>query len=138
MNILLYTPDNGVTRNFMPHLWMFVLQSLTPSEHKVFLIDANASPFTENEVAEFVKDNNIELAGIGTMPRRASAAYRIADAVRGAGAKVVMGGPHVSELPDEPLGHDGGPRHADAVAIGEAAELSIKEERVVLMSEFNL
>ena len=84
MNILLYTPDNGVTRNFMPHLWMFVLQSLTPSEHKVFLIDANASPFTENEVAEFVKDNNIELAGIGTMTRRASAAYRIADAVRGA------------------------------------------------------
>jgi len=23
MKILLYNPDNGVTRNFMPHLWMF-------------------------------------------------------------------------------------------------------------------
>ena len=23
MNILLYSPDNGVTRNFMPHRWMF-------------------------------------------------------------------------------------------------------------------
>jgi len=24
-------PDNGVTQNFMPHLWMFLLQALTPS-----------------------------------------------------------------------------------------------------------
>ncbi len=31
-----------------------------------------------------------------------------------------MGGPHVTEVPDEPLGRDGGPRHADAVALGEA------------------
>lgn len=29
-----------------------------------------------------------------------------------------MGGPHVSELPDEALGREGGPRHADAVALG--------------------
>jgi len=36
---------------------------------------------------------------------------------------VVMGGPHVTEVPDEALGRDGGPRHADAVALGEADEL---------------
>jgi radical SAM superfamily enzyme YgiQ (UPF0313 family) len=33
-----------------------------------------------------------------------------------------MGGPHVTEVPDEALGRDGGPRHADAVALGEADE----------------
>jgi len=33
-----------------------------------------------------------------------------------------MGGPHVTELADEALGHDGGPCHADAVALGEADE----------------
>ena len=33
-----------------------------------------------------------------------------------------MGGPHVTELADEALGRDGGPRHADAVALGEADE----------------
>jgi len=33
---------------------------------------------------------------------------------------VVMGGPHVTEVPDEPLGRGGEPRHADAVALGEA------------------
>jgi hypothetical protein len=42
MKILLYNPDNGVTRNFMPHLWMFLLQALTPPSHEVLLIDGNA------------------------------------------------------------------------------------------------
>ena len=35
MKILLYNPDNGVTQNFMPHLWMFLLQALTPAGHEV-------------------------------------------------------------------------------------------------------
>ena len=61
MNILLYCPDNGVTKNFMPHLWMFLLQSLTPPEHKVFLVDGNAQPMTEAELGEYVRANNIEL-----------------------------------------------------------------------------
>ena len=43
MKILLYNPDNGITRNFMPHLWMFLLQSLTPPEHEVILIDGNSA-----------------------------------------------------------------------------------------------
>jgi radical SAM superfamily enzyme YgiQ (UPF0313 family) len=122
MNILLYNPDNGVTRNFMPHLWMFLLKSLTPAEHNVFLIDGNAQPLTETELAAFVKNNDIKLAGIGAMTRMALRAYCMADAIRSAGAKVVMGGPHVTEVPDEPLGHTGGQRHVDAVALGEADE----------------
>jgi radical SAM superfamily enzyme YgiQ (UPF0313 family) len=120
MNILLYNPDNGVTKNFMPHLWMFLLKTLTPPEHKVFLIDGNAQPLNESELAAFVRDNNIKLAGIGAMTRMALRAYNMADAIRSAGAKVVMGGPHVTELPGEPLGHNGKPRHVDAVAVGEA------------------
>src|SRR5437870_11507872 len=119
MNILLYNPDNGVTRNFMPHLWMFLLQSLTPRQHRVFLIDGNAQPMTEVELGEYVRTNNIQLAGIGAMTRMAARAYRMADAIRAAGGKVVMGGPHVTEVPDEPLGRDGSPRHVDAIALGE-------------------
>ena len=120
MNILLYNPDNGVTRNFMPHLWMFLLKSLTPPEHRVFLIDGNAQPMSESELASYVRTNEIKLVGIGAMTRMAARAYRAADAVRAAGAKVVFGGPHVTEVPDEPLGRNGEPRHADAVALGEA------------------
>ncbi len=122
MRILLFNPDNGVTRNFMPHLWMFLLKSLTPPQHEVVLIDGNAHPMDEDSIARFVRDEKIGLVGIGAMTRMIAKAYRMADAIRAAGVPVVMGGPHVTEVPDEALGRNGGPRHADAVALGEADE----------------
>jgi radical SAM superfamily enzyme YgiQ (UPF0313 family) len=122
MRILLYNPDNGVTRNFMPHLWMFLLKTLTPPEHEVVLIDGNARPMDEKQLVSFIRKENIGLVGIGAMTRMIARAYRMADAIRAAGVPVVMGGPHVTEVPDEALGRDGGPRHADAVALGEADE----------------
>ena len=122
MRILLFNPDNGVTRNFMPHLWMFLLQTLTPPEHQVLLIDGNAQRMDEEGIAQFVRDQKIGLVGIGAMTRMIQKAYRMADAIRAVGVPVVMGGPHVTEVPDEALGRNGGPRHADAVALGEADE----------------
>ncbi|HLZ93519.1 MAG TPA: radical SAM protein [Candidatus Acidoferrum sp.] len=120
MRILLYNPDNGVTRNFMPHLWMFLLKSLTPPGHEVVLIDGNAQPMDEAGIARFVVEEKIGLVGIGAMTRMIAKAYRMADAIRAVGVPVVMGGPHVTEMADEALGRAGGPRHADAVALGEA------------------
>src|SRR5205085_8765043 len=122
MKILLYNPDNGVTRNFMPHLWMFLLQTLTPPGHEVTLVDGNARAMSEEELVRYVRERGIELVGIGAMTRMIARAYRFADALRAAGVKVVMGGPHVTEIPEEALGRSGGPRHADAVALGEADE----------------
>ena len=122
MKILLYNPDNGITRNFMPHLWMFLLQALTPKEHEVILIDGNAKSMTRPELVQFCKDENIGLIGIGSMTRMVARAYLVADSLREAGFKVVMGGPHVTECPDEALGKNGGKQHADAVALGEADE----------------
>src|SRR5215212_9547078 len=122
MRILLFNPDNGVTRNFMPHLWMFLLQALTPPEHEVMLIDGNAQRMDEEGIARFVREQKIGLVGIGAMTRMIQKAYRMADAIRAAGVPVVIGGPHVTEVPDEALGRNGGPRHADAVALGEADE----------------
>jgi radical SAM superfamily enzyme YgiQ (UPF0313 family) len=120
MNILLYNPDNEITNNFMPHLWMFLLKSLTPPGHEVFLVDGNAQRLTKTELVQYLQENNIGLVGIGAMTRMVRKAYQMADVVREAGVPVVMGGPHVSEVPNEALGRDGGPRHADAVALGEA------------------
>jgi radical SAM superfamily enzyme YgiQ (UPF0313 family) len=122
MKILLYNPDNGVTRNFMPHLWMFLLKAITPAPHEVLLIDGNARPMNEDQLVSFIRREQVGLVGIGSMTRMIARAYKIADAVRAAGVPVVMGGPHVTEVPDEALGRDGGPRHADAVALGEADE----------------
>jgi len=106
----------------MPHLWMFLLQALTPCGHEVVLIDGNTRPMSDAELVQFAVDERIGLVGIGAMTRMVAKAYRVADAIRAAGIPVVMGGPHVTEMPDEALGRDGGPRHADAVALGEADE----------------
>jgi radical SAM superfamily enzyme YgiQ (UPF0313 family) len=123
MNILLYNPDNEITNNFMPHLWMFLLKSLTPPGHQVFLVDGNAQRLSKIELVQYIRENHIGLVGIGSMTRMVRRAYQMADAVRAAGVSVVMGGPHVTELPDEALGRDGGPRHADSVALGEADQI---------------
>src|SRR5262252_3083785 len=122
MKILLYNPDNGITRNYMPHLWMFVLQALTPPGHELLLVDGNTRAMDEVDIAQFVREQQIGLVGIGAMTRMIAKAYRMADAIRAAGVPVVMGGPHVAEAPDEALGRNGGPPHADAVARGEADE----------------
>jgi radical SAM superfamily enzyme YgiQ (UPF0313 family) len=123
MNILLYNPDNEVTNNFMPHLWMFLLKSLTPESHEVFLVDGNSQRLSETELVQYVREKNIGLVGIGAMTRMIRKAYQMADAVRAAGIPVIMGGPHVTELPEEALGRDGGSRHADSVVLGEADQI---------------
>jgi radical SAM superfamily enzyme YgiQ (UPF0313 family) len=101
---------------------MFLLQALTPPGHEVILIDGNAQPMDEAGIARFVQEQHIGLVGIGAMTRMIAKAYRMADAIRAVGVPVVMGGPHVTEEVDEALGRNGGPRHADAVALGEADE----------------
>src|ERR1700693_4942538 len=122
MKILLFNPDNGITGNFMPHLWMFLLQSLTPPGHEVILLDGNAKPMTDAELVKYAKAEGVGLVGIGAMSRMIARGYRAGDALRAAGIPVVMGGPHVTELPDEALGRNGGTRHTDGVALGEADE----------------
>jgi len=72
MKILLYNPDNGVTRNFMPHLWMFLLQELTPPGHEVILIDGNAKAMTDDEIVSYVLENKIDRSQRDTSRRRAS------------------------------------------------------------------
>ena len=106
----------------MPHLWMFLLQALTPAGHEVVLIDGNTRPMSDVELVQFVVDERVGLVGIGAMTRMIAKAYRVADSIRAAGIPVVMGGPHVTEVPEEALGRNGEARHADALALGEADE----------------
>ena len=121
MHILLYVPDNQVTNNFVPQLWPFVLQRLTPEGHKVSIIDGNTKHYTANELVEFIVENKVGLVGMGFMTRMAQKAYRMAEAIRSkTNVQVVMGGPHVTEVPGEPLGLTGHPQYADAVVLGEA------------------
>jgi len=121
MRILLYVPDNQVTNNFVPQLWPFVLKRRTPAAHQVTIIDGNTDHLSEQGLVDYIRANAIELVGMGFMTRMAQKAYRMAAAVRAStGVPVVMGGPHVTEVPDEPLGRNGRPRYADSVVLGEA------------------
>jgi radical SAM superfamily enzyme YgiQ (UPF0313 family) len=83
-----------------------LLAALTPPGHTVKVVDEAFAPDDFNE--------DVDLVGITVMTDLALRAYRIADAYRQRGVKVVMGGIHPTVLPGEAL------QHADAVVIGEA------------------
>lgn len=83
-----------------------LLAALTPPEHQVDII-------AEHLGDEMTYDDDVDLVGITAMTIQARRAYEIADEYRRRGKRVVMGGIHVSVLPDEALGH------ADSVVIGE-------------------
>lgn len=59
-------------------------------------------------------DIDVDLVALTFMIPNAFHAYEIADRFRKRGTKVIMGGPHVTFLPEEAL------EHADAVVVGEA------------------
>lgn len=82
------------------------LAGLTPKQWDVEIIDAR--------VKTVDYDAKADLVGITGLTSEMPSAYEIADNFRKKGVKVVMGGVHVSALPEEAL------EHADAVVVGEA------------------
>ncbi len=124
MHILLFVPDNHVTRNFVPQLWPFLLKARTPAGHRVTIIDGNAQRLSIPELVQFIKDHDVNLLGMGFMTRMAQRAYETAQAVRAElTIPIVFGGPHVTALPDEALGRTGLARSADTVVLGEADDI---------------
>ena len=147
MKILLYNPDNGVTRNFMPHLWMFLLQALTPPGHEVILLDGNARAMTEEELVRFVREEGVGLAerdGVG-MPEAAVSPERFVgllghmrsthdDGDAGGADRVgdaVCLGDHPRHCPDAdeadpPLAHE-----AHDLLVGHRARVPVEEQDLV-------
>ncbi|HEY3381727.1 MAG TPA: radical SAM protein [Vicinamibacterales bacterium] len=124
MHILLFVPDNHVTRNFVPQLWPFLLRERTPAGHRVTIIDSNAQPTSADELVRFIREERVGLVGMGFMTRMAEKAYQVATVIRSeTGVPVVFGGPHVTSVPDEALGRDQLPRCADSVVLGEADDV---------------
>ncbi len=90
----------------IPPLGLLNVATVTPPQIKVHLTNENVEPI------DFEK--NVDLVGITTMTSAAPRAYEIADRFKKKGIPVVLGGPHVSVLPEEGL------EHANAVIVGEA------------------
>lgn len=82
-----------------------LIAGLTPDNFEVKIIDENVQDIDFNETPDIV--------GITGMTAVINRAYEIADIYRKKGVKVILGGIHVSMLPDEAL------LHADAIVVGE-------------------
>jgi radical SAM superfamily enzyme YgiQ (UPF0313 family) len=93
----------------LPFLGLPTIAAYTPPDCEVKMVDERISS------VDF--DEDVELIGITVMTPLATRAYEIADAFKRRGKTVVMGGMHVSALPDEAL------QHCDAVAIGEGEQV---------------
>jgi len=89
----------------LPFLGLPTMAAYTPTDCEVKMVDERIQPVDFNEDADLI--------GISVMTPLATRAYEIADEFKRRGKTVVMGGMHVSALPEEAL------EHCDAVAIGE-------------------
>jgi radical SAM superfamily enzyme YgiQ (UPF0313 family) len=93
----------------MPTLGLLRVAGATPPDWTVTILDEKAEPIDFSQT--------VDLVGITGMTPAIDRAYEIADAFRARGIPVVMGGIHVSMMPEEALAH------CDAVLIGEAEGL---------------
>ncbi len=93
----------------MPSLGLLKVAALTPPDWRVSIVDEKVEKLDLNQEADLV--------GITTMTTTVQRAYELAHHFRGRGAKVAMGGMHVSCLPEEALDH------CDSVVVGEAEGL---------------
>lgn len=91
----------------LPSLGLLTLGALTPPEHEQTYIEVPDI----NEMASLPQ--GYDLAAISCFSAQIEEAYQLADRLRSAGTKVVMGGNHVSSETEEALAH------ADCVMIGE-------------------
>ena len=89
-----------------PAIGLATIAALTPEQFHVRLVDEAHEPVPYGRGGR--------LALIVGLTHHMPNCYRIADRLRAEGTKVILGGFHVTALPDEAL------QHADAVILGEA------------------
>lgn len=91
----------------LPSLGLLTLAALTPPEHEVEYLEV-PDPRSLDELP-----NGFDLVAISSYSAQIFEAYDLADRYREAGVPVLMGGPHVTVLPEE------AGQHCDAVVLGE-------------------
>jgi radical SAM superfamily enzyme YgiQ (UPF0313 family) len=91
----------------MPSLGLLTLAALTPERFAIEYIEVVDLKSAEDLRADW------DLVAISTFSAQACEAYELADKYRGLGITVVMGGLHVTAMPEEAK------QHCDAVVIGE-------------------
>jgi len=123
MRIELINPNNPINAANVPFLQKGLFSSLKAKAYSPPLNLCMIAAYTPDDIEVSITDEcvnsldfdkTVDLVGITCLTATSARAYEIADAFRERGVKVVMGGIHVSSLPDEAL------QHCDSVVIGEA------------------
>jgi len=114
LRLLLINPSNihkglgNIRSTAWPPLNLPYLAALTPDHYQIEVIDENIEPF---------KFQKADIVGITAYSSSVSRGYDIAQMYRKQGIPTVMGGIHVSMMPEEAL------NYCDAVVIGEAEDV---------------
>ena len=99
----------NTVKAYIPPLTLPTLAGLTPPEIDVEICDES--------VDEVNLRTDADLIGITGITSQINRAYELADIFRKRGKTVIMGGIHVSSLPEEAK------RHCDSIVIGEAEDI---------------
>lgn len=92
----------------LPSLGLLTLAGMTPEHIDVHYVDVDDVSELDGLPGEF------DAVAISSFSAQMNEAYELADAYRNSGTKVILGGLHVSAVPDEAQ------LHADSIVIGEA------------------
>jgi radical SAM superfamily enzyme YgiQ (UPF0313 family) len=108
VHVHLIAPSNEDSTYIKP-LWVSTLAAHTPDDVELTFRDDGIEPIDLERESDAP-----DLVGISVNSKTACRSYAIADVYRRRGSKVILGGIHVTALPEEGL------EHADAVLSGEA------------------
>ena len=112
--LLLINPSNvhkglgNLRSTAWPPLNLPYIAALTPDHYEIEVIDENIMPFEFKEA---------DIVGITSYTSQVNRGYQIAKMYREKGIKTIMGGIHVSMMPEEAL------KYCDSVVIGEAEKV---------------
>jgi radical SAM superfamily enzyme YgiQ (UPF0313 family) len=98
--------ERGKAIASLPSLSLLTLAALTPEHHDVEYIEVA-------DIRDLAELPECDLAAFSSYTAQIREAYEMADGYRERGVPTVIGGLHVTALPDEAL------RHCDAVVVGE-------------------
>ena len=98
----------------LPSLGLLTLAGMTPSRHRVHYIEV-----PDGKLLDPLPEG-LDLAAISTYSAQVDEAYELARRFKAVGVPTVIGGPHVTALPEEAA------EHCDAVVVGEGEPLWLK------------
>jgi len=99
--------ERGRTIASLPSLGLITLAGMTPARHTVRYVEI------EDLSKQTKLPSDVDLVAISSYSAQIREAYELADRYRAMKVPVVIGGPHVTALPDEAA------QHCDAVVVGE-------------------